>query len=315
MSRPLMFQEHAWQAFEMTMRCMQSRLLLRPGDECNRRMLGVIGRAQALYGEHVKIYFAGGTSNHLHIVAAFENAEWKARFKSHIKTNISKEIGDLYDWAGSHWDRRTRDIAILDDEAFEARLAYLAAHGVKDGLVSTPGCWPGIQWVRAVTEGKALVGVWYNRTRLDALHRAWERQPKAERGRRPTIQDVAESYRVELSAPPMWAHLDVGALRARWVEVVGLGVERHPAPWPRTVMGAQAVVEADPHSRPVESKRSAAPMVHTSCGALRRAWMGAYRGFVESYRAALAALRAGWDAVGFPPEGCRPAVLLGGGGG
>ncbi|MCB9529327.1 MAG: hypothetical protein H6701_13255 [Myxococcales bacterium] len=152
MPRPLMFVPEPWQAFELTIRCHQSRLLMCPGDECSRRVLGVLGRALELYGDHVHLYFAGGTSNHLHLIAAFEDAEWKARFKSHVKTNISKELGELFDWPGCHWDRRSRDIAILDDEAFEDRLAYLASHGVKDNLVSCPGSWPGIQWVRAVTD-------------------------------------------------------------------------------------------------------------------------------------------------------------------
>ena len=132
MPRPLMFVPAPWTPFEITMRCHQSRLLMCPGDACSRRVLGVIGRALELFGAHAHLYFAGGTSNHLHLIAAFRDAEWKARFKSHIKTNISKELGDLFDWPGNHWDRRTRDIPILDDQAFEDRLAYLASHGVND---------------------------------------------------------------------------------------------------------------------------------------------------------------------------------------
>ena len=117
MARPLMFQAEPWLPVEITMRCMQGRLLLRPGSESNRRILGVLGRAMELYAGRVELYFAGGTSNHLHIIAAFDSSESKALWKSHVKTNISKELGELYDWAGSHWDRRTRDIYILDDSA------------------------------------------------------------------------------------------------------------------------------------------------------------------------------------------------------
>lgn len=89
-----------------------------------------------------------------------------------------------------------------------------------------------------------------------------------------------------------------------------MALERHPAPWPHKIVGPAALVEADPHHRPARTKKSPAPKVHTRCTALRQAWCEAYAAFVETYRAALAALRAGWSTVGLPPEGCRPAVLL-----
>ncbi len=307
MPRPLMYVPRPWMPFEITIRCMHSRLLMRPGDECSRRVVGVIARALELYGAHVHLYFAGGTSNHLHILAAFESAEWKARFKCHIKANISKELGALFDWPGPYWDRRTRDIPILDDGALADRLAYLAAHGVKENLVASPGAWPGIQWVRAVTAGKPLVGVWYDRSRLCVLRRRWAQRRQ---GPMPTLGDVAVRKVLRLTPPPMWAGLEEAALRAKWVELVALAVERHPAPWPTRVVGAQALRAMDPHARPPRTKKTPAPKVHTRCKALRQAWCEAYAMFVERYRAALQALRAGWVTVGFPVEGCRPAVLL-----
>ncbi|MHC4838511.1 MAG: transposase, partial [Planctomycetota bacterium] len=69
MARPLMVQPRAWMTFELTARCHQARFLLTPSDECNARFLGVMGRALELYGEQVRVHFAGGTSNHIHILA------------------------------------------------------------------------------------------------------------------------------------------------------------------------------------------------------------------------------------------------------
>ncbi|MHC4837220.1 MAG: transposase [Planctomycetota bacterium] len=68
MPRPLMVQPERWMTFEWTARCHQARFLLRPNDECNARFLGVLGRALELYGEHVHVHFAGGTSNHVHLL-------------------------------------------------------------------------------------------------------------------------------------------------------------------------------------------------------------------------------------------------------
>ncbi len=51
---------------------------------------------------------AGGTSNHIHFIVGVTDAYWKARWKSHLFTNPSKEIGALYDWPGPMFERRGR---------------------------------------------------------------------------------------------------------------------------------------------------------------------------------------------------------------
>ncbi|MEZ4436689.1 MAG: hypothetical protein R3F65_30180 [bacterium] len=307
MARPLRFQEHPWQPVELTMRCRQSRFLLRPGEEANARVLGVIGRALHVFAGRARIYFGGATSNHIHLLAAFESAEARGQFKAHVKANISKEIGRLHDWPGGIWQGRGHDIPVLDDEAFIDRLMYLAAHGVKEGLAFCPHSWPGIQWVRAVTEGKPLTGVWYDRTMLCGLTRAWSVLPLADRGRRPSLGDVAERLPVELTPPPMWAHLSPSEQRTRWQALVGDALERYPAA--AHPQGADAVRRADPHTRPAQTKKSRAPRVHTRQAALRQAWFAAYGAFVDAYRAAMNALRAGEAGVCFPTEGCRPVCF------
>lgn len=307
MARPLRYQQHPWQPVELTLRCQHSRYLLRPGEEANTRVLGVFARALDLFTGRACIYFAGGTSNHIHVLAAFDSPETKARFKAHVKANISKEIGLLHDWPHGIWQGRGHDIPILDDDAFIDRLMYLAAHGVKEGLSSCPYSWPGIQWVRAVTDDAPLVGVWYDRTRLYRLTRAWRAKPAARRGRRPNLGDVAERKIIELTPPPMWTHLTPAARRTRWIELVATALDRYPAA--ARPLGPAAVQSADPHTRPEQSKKSAAPRVHTRQPALRRAWQAAYSAFVETYHAAMTALRAGATAVCFPSEGCRPVCL------
>ena len=128
MARALRYVEHPFQPVELTWRCMQGRFLMRPGHEANRRIVGVLARATAVVGAgDVRLYFAGGTCNHIHIVAAFRSAEVKAEWTCHVRGNLSKELGDLYDWPGSHWERRSTDIPILDDEALYARLLRMLA--------------------------------------------------------------------------------------------------------------------------------------------------------------------------------------------
>ncbi len=307
MSRRLRYVAHSFQPVELTWRCMQSRFLLRPGYEANRRILGVIGQAMRLHGSDVKLYFAGGTCNHIHIIAAFRSAEIKAEWVCHVRTNLSKELGALFDWRGCHWERRSSDIPILDDAVLWTRLVYLAGQVTRAGLVRRAADWPGVPWIQAVTEGKPLVGVWYDRTRLYRMRKVWAARPKGQRGRRPSLADVAEARTVELTPPPMWAELEASALRARWREVVEVAEARFPAP--ARVLGRAGVSRVAPHDRPGKSKRSPAPAVHASSRAQRLTWQAAYAAFVATYRRAMAALQAGMAGCGFPEEGCRPARM------
>ncbi len=307
MPRPLRFVAQPWTPFELTWRCIQGRFLMRPGPEANRRIVGVIGQAMRLYAGDVRLYFAGGTCNHIHVVGAFRDAEAKARWVCHVRTNLSKELGALYDWRGCHWEGRSSDIAILDEATLFERLVYLAGQATKAGLVRRAADWPGVPWIQAVTEGRPLVGVWYDRTRLHRLRMAWAARPTGRRGRRPALADVAETRVVELTPPPMWAESSEGEQRARWREVIEVAEARYPAPG--RVLGPAGVLRADPHARPERSKRSPAPAVHASSRAQRVAWWEAYRAFVGAYRAAMQALRAGIEGCGFPPEGCRPVRM------
>lgn len=308
MARPLMYQTRPWLPVELTWRCQQARFLLLPGEECNRRLLGVLGRAEELYGEHVRLHMAGGTSNHIHIVASFRSAEWKARWKCHVRTNISKELGDLYDWRGTHWEGRSRDIHILDDAALEQRLVYAISHGVKDGLVRESRLWPGVQWLRAAAEGRPLRGVWYDRSRLDGLRRAWQAAPPEARGRAPHLMDVAETKRVTLHPPAAWDHMSPDEVRDEWRRLAAVAAQTYPPP--EAVLGADAVLKASPHAKPAHSKRSPAPGVHTADRRLRQAWVNGYAAFADGYRRALVALRNAAESVDFPFEGCRPVCLL-----
>ncbi len=307
MSRRLRYVAHSFQPVELTWRCAQARYLMRPGREANRRIVGVIGQAMRLYGDDVRLYFAGGTCNHIHLVMAFRSAEVKAAWVCHVRTNLSKELGELYDWPGGHWERRSSDIPILDEATLFERLVYLAGQATKAGLVRRAADWPGVPWIQAVTTGRPLVGVWYDRTRLYRMQKAWAARPKGKRGRRPVLADVAEPRVVALTPPPMWAGLTVDELRGQWRELVKVAEARYPATG--RVLGPAGVLRVRPHDRPEKSKRSPAPAVHASSRAQRVAWWEAYRAFVATYRSAMEALRAGIAACGFPPEGCRPVRM------
>jgi len=307
MSRPLIYQPEAWTTVESTFRCAQGRYLMSPGSESNRRVLGVLGRALHLYGESVKLIFAGGTSNHLHLILKSETPQARAAFKCHVKTNLSKELGHLFDFPEGFFGRRCRDIPILDDEALRQRLMYASRHCMKEGLVSTMGCWPGVQWPKAVTEGRPLKGVWYDRSRLFEMRRKWEAADAETRGNRPSLKDVAETYVVKLTPPDFMADLDEAAQRAQWTILFEAAVERYPAP-PGEPLGRAAIEAQDPQTRPKHTKRTPAPLVHATDPARAREWRTAYRAFVAAWRLATDRLRRGLKDFEFPAGGVVPSV-------
>ena len=51
-----------------------------------------------------------------------------------------------------------------DEHAAHARLRYVLGHGTKEGLVSSPGSWPGPNCIAALTRGELLRGTWFDRS-------------------------------------------------------------------------------------------------------------------------------------------------------
>ena len=76
---------------EVTVRTVQSRLLLRPSLAVNEIILGVLGRAQRLYP--VRCCSLVFMSNHWHALLEVDDALQLARFMQHVDRNLSSEIG------------------------------------------------------------------------------------------------------------------------------------------------------------------------------------------------------------------------------
>jgi hypothetical protein len=233
----------------------------------------------------------------------------RARFKSHLKTNISKELGDLFEWKEHLFGRRTRDIPVLDEQALMERVYYCLRHGHKEGLVGEQEAWPGLPWVKAVVYGEPLQGVWYDRTAFYHARREWDATPKSRRGKMPTLQQFATVVDVPLEPLPSMEGLDLPQRRARWVEIMQEAQARYPVP-DREPLGAEALKRQDPHTRPQKPKRSAAPACHASSLEAANEWRTRYRHFVTSYRQAWHSLRGELrkplSPLGFPTGGVPP---------
>jgi hypothetical protein len=290
---------------EVTTRTVHGRLLLKPTPPINQAVLGVLGRAQRLYG--MVVHLAVVLSNHYHLLVAPNDAKQLAEFMGFVNSNIAREVGRLVDWKEKFWSRRYQGIVVSDEVLAQlGRLEYFLANCVKENLVEKPHEWPGVHCVRALVEGQSLEGVWFDRT-------AYSRAQRRRKATDPPVQesDFKTTETLELKPLPCLANL--GAVQQR--DLIHSSIEKIVAAATAArgekgvmVLGAARLQRQHPHTQPNRIKKSPAPRFHAFAVAVRRALRDAYSAFVAAYRIAPEKLRGGDRGARFP-DGCFPPAL------
>ncbi len=286
---------------EVTCRTIQGRALLRPSRELNRRVLGVVGRAQRV--ECMEIHAIVVLSTHYHLLLSPDEPDQLVRFMHFVQTNVAKEVGDLHSWTGPLWAQRYRHIPVSDEtEAQVSRLRYVLENSVKENLVARVRDWPGIHSAQAMLESRPMEGVWYDRT---ALYKA------RVRGERVDLEDFAQPETVTLSPLPCWRGLpdeEVRELLGNLIETIERENDSRRRTDGQGVLGVKAIRRRSPHERPEKLSRSPAPRFHA---ATRDGWRrlgDAYREFAVAFRDAAELLRLGATGVRFPAGSFPPGM-------
>ncbi len=286
---------------ELTVRTIQQRYLLRPGERLNRLVVGVLAHAQEATGMCVHAVVV--MSNHAHLLVSPTSTKQLANFMRLANGNISGEAGRLYDWPGTMFPRRYASIPVSSEpQAQIARLRYLLEQGTKENLVLAPTDWPGVHSSRAMIEGRTMKGIWIERA---VLFRA------RQSGKDVTEADFTKKVELTLDPLPCWRHLDAETYRARVVEMV-VDIERETIARHKkdeTVpKGAEWVRRRHPHERPKPGHRSPRPRFHAFKRKIREQLVAAYREILAAYRVAAERLASGDIGVTFP-ENCFPPPL------
>jgi hypothetical protein len=284
---------------EVTTRTIQGRLLLRPSNELNEILLGILGRALSLYP--VLLHAFVFASNHAQLLLSTPDALTLARFMNFVNSKIAREAGRLHAWREKFWGRRYRAIVVVDEDAAEQRLRYILAHGCKEGLVTRASDWPGASSLTSLVDGRALRGVWFDRT---SEYRA------RHSGECPGRYDHSRVYEVPISPLPGWSSLSGEQRQRRCAEMVAsIEAEARTANLEadRTPPGSEFVRAQEPHDTPQNVSRSPAPLCHASKQADRSRFRQAYDDFVSAFRHAAARLRTHVADPGFPPGSFPPA--------
>jgi hypothetical protein len=226
----------------------------------------------------------------MHLILASRSSKARALFKCHLKTNLSKRLGKIFRWHDHLFGKRTTDIPVLDEEALMRRIHYCSRHGYKERLIAEDESWPGVPWVDAVLHGVPLKGVWHNHTALSRAERKWQLRGQAKGLCKPTAEQFAEVIEVPLEPLPCMAGLSAQQRQDKWREIFLDAKSSYPQP-EGPVLGAEKLLEQDPHTRPNNSKKSPAPRWHGSSAETIRAWRKTYAEFVAGYRNAWQKLR------------------------
>lgn len=294
MARHPVFVEQG-QLVEVVFKTVGGTFWLRPSAAVNALILGVLARALQLC--RVQLHAMVFMSNHAHLLLTAADAEALARFIGHVKGNIARGVRRLLGRDVQIWSRRTRAIAILDEDAAIERFSYLLRHGVKENLVASPRHWPGVTSARALAGEETLTGTWIDgRAACEDRRRVTKRGPGA----------YATTLPIVLAPLPCWSDLPPDEYQARCRAMIA-DIEQEHAASGATPLGAAAVLAMDPSTEPAETKRGPAPPCHASAGDTRAEYLERRGAFVDAYRVQAAALRAGRAATfpsgSFPPRG------------
>lgn len=284
---------------EITSRTTQGRFLLPPSPVVNAIILGVLGRAQELYGVwlHAFIFL----SNHFHLLMSVLSSEQMSDFVRYFKCNVSKELGRLHGWEGGIWGGRYHHAEIASEQDEIDQLFYFFANGCKENLVASPLEWTGVSTAKALYNGEYTMegGIWVNRT---AQYRAGSNAPDEEFSTNQTVYLTPMPFLAERS-PEEQQQFVRDAIRHIEQETA----ERHQLDG-TSPLGVRAILRQSPYAKPKQFESTPAPRFHAADPEDYWTLMEARKAKLSAYRDAAARLAKGETDVSFP-EGCFPPRL------
>jgi putative transposase len=290
----------------VTARNFQARKLMTPRDPLVREVCGgVLARAAAKYD--VKIYAYVFMSNHMHLVIGARGQK-VAKFLKYLKGNLSRKLAALCEepWSGSFWEGRPSVIAILDDEALVEEVRYVAAHGVKEGLVERAEDWEGLHFASQLIDGLPREFLWFDwsgRWRLTTAEKKVQAQKDEAYGGRFDAR-WGQRETLQLEPLPAWRELGSEERRATAQKFVDTATKLLPRGPP---LGMEKVKKKSTEI-PVWSKRGPEPLCCCSDAQLRSEFRKKRESFLGAFHAAASEWLRGNLQVLFPDDCFRPFV-------
>ncbi len=286
---------------EVMNRCIQGRHLLKPSPRLNAIIIGALAKAREKYP--VEIYSGAFLSSHLHLHLQAPTVKIQSQFMAYFTRKLSIETGILYDWKSSTFPNRYHCSEVSQEpEAQIKRLVYNLQNGAKEGLVSSPLDWPGVNFVEALITGEPLKGIWIDRS---GYYRASQRDEDV------TLEDFTEHLELPIAPLPCWDHLSRASRRELVLDIIRKIEEETAANHAENgtaPLGAEAVLAGDPHYYPAKLKKSPQPLFHAIRKKVRQEMREAFSLILAAYYEAAERLRAGERDVEFPENTFPPGL-------
>ena len=281
----------------VTVSTIRREFRLRPDPERTHLVGYWLGVVQARYPSIRLIAFIQ-MSNHLHLVLQDMDCVLD-RFMGQFLGPLAKGLNKLDGVTGPVFDRRYNANEVVDSEALLATASYVILNSVKAGLVEAPKDWEGVLlWSGGVRTRE------FSRFR----RRPYEQALNKARGDESKVckEDFTDRVQVHIADPVLD---DCPNFTAALASRVHTGVaELARARGSSKVLGSRRVRRQSPFQRPARPTRSPQPLCHSSCPETFRAFRDGWRAWLERFRDASRAFRAGALDVEFPPHAFRPWV-------
>ncbi len=267
----------------------------------NETVIGVVGRGQKRH--RVRIHGVAFVSNHFHMVVTGANPEQIARFMQYVKGNLTRRINRLRGRTGTLWQGRYDMVRVPDDSRQQAQaLAYVLAHGAKEGLVARPEQWPGVSSAaELLCGGRAATGYWQRR---EAMGRTTAKVVAQDPER------FREAHAIKLSPLPGLAAFSEEEQQEQLRVAVDAVIASHRSGTPDDA-GAERAKRHDWQRKAGDGNTSTERARSDGVAGKPTDFRAAFDEIAAWYRAASSAFLAG-DAAVFPPWTFPPSLRMGG---
>ncbi|MEO1480773.1 MAG: hypothetical protein AAFU77_01620 [Myxococcota bacterium] len=201
--------------YHIVSRVICGMALLVPRDDVNEMIAGVLGHVQKK-NPRVELFAYAFLSNHFHLAVRGPGIpEFVGQLKQQISLRLKHCIDEPFE---TLWGGRYAAAALVVEEDQERCFEYILSHGVKEGLVDTPECWPGVHCAQDVFFGQPCRGSWLNATTYGEAKRS-ETRKSLETRERVLKAEHTEHVVVELTRLPVYAGLSTADYRQTMTEL------------------------------------------------------------------------------------------------
>jgi REP element-mobilizing transposase RayT len=301
----LRYQSKPWATHHVVSRCVRGYSFLKPTPKVVSIISGVLGRALHMYSHCIKLHHYVFLSNHFHLLVTSEDIDALSEFMKYLKSNISRKLARIHEWAGPMWQSRFSSEEVLGEEGLIEIFKYITENSVKEGLVNHPREWKGLHGYHQLVSQKTVSGPWIN---LSAMHKTRKHSLMRTEV---TLSDFTTLYRVNLTPPPLWEEMDAESYHQLCKQLTQDAIKSAKVKRKSEPMGMARVL-AGRVDKARFVKRGQRPLCRTKCIDRLKNYKSEYFGFKARFQEVYRALRDGLlpniprlDLL-FPSGGARP---------